>query len=249
VHCQSFLVDETGQVTGLTFKGEDNAAAQRWARNHSSSGQLECRERMVRYCTIPNVSAVLMRRGEYINCGMAEETFRQCGDWYLYVRLLVKCHLTYIAQPLNYHRRHPQAQTKQFSGSLLWFTEELQVVDFILQNMSVSDVVKADVFRALTERLCQLGVKVLDAGGLVGVSVATRQILERSVGLYAESHGDRWYWANQVANAKRAYLAALRKGNHRPFLLAKLLLLHLGELGRWIRLQASPKDLPSPPHN
>jgi glycosyltransferase involved in cell wall biosynthesis len=57
-------------------------------------------------CTIPNLSAALFRRRDYLDVGMLSPNYRVCSDWDLYFRMAARRDVAYIAAPLNHFRQH-----------------------------------------------------------------------------------------------------------------------------------------------
>jgi hypothetical protein len=53
--------------------------------------------------------AVLFRKRVYEQAGYADEWVRYCGDWLMWVKMLMISDLVFVSRPLNYHRRHPHA--------------------------------------------------------------------------------------------------------------------------------------------
>ena len=65
--------------------------------------------------TIPNVSAVVMRRDQLARVLAADiediRSYRVAGDWKTYLHLLSDARLAYFPQSLNLHRRHRKGIT------------------------------------------------------------------------------------------------------------------------------------------
>ncbi len=109
VYCQSLVVDEHDQIVGSYDHHAEDLDASRWKQNFFNVGKDECNNFLLYKNTIPNASAVLFRKRIYENAGYADEWVRYCGDWLLWVKMLMLSDLVFVAQPLNYHRRHENA--------------------------------------------------------------------------------------------------------------------------------------------
>src|SRR5207247_9118598 len=83
----------------------------RWANDFINNGRDECRYHLVSRNTIPNASAVLIRRSAYEEAGYADETMRLCGDWMMWVKLLLVSDIAFVAEPLNYYRTNVNTAT------------------------------------------------------------------------------------------------------------------------------------------
>jgi hypothetical protein len=64
------------------------------------------------FCSIPNVSAVIMKKASVRQEDLKKiSTFKQCGDWYFYLRLLMEGKVAYHMTPMNFFRRQSRAAT------------------------------------------------------------------------------------------------------------------------------------------
>jgi glycosyltransferase involved in cell wall biosynthesis len=79
---------------------------EQWDRDFKGDGPETCRRYLCHSNIIANASAVVFRRGVYQALGGADATFRYCGDWELWTRFLANASYAYVAEPLNFHRRH-----------------------------------------------------------------------------------------------------------------------------------------------
>jgi glycosyltransferase involved in cell wall biosynthesis len=87
----------------------------RWTKPYVASGREEIARALYLKNTIPNVSGVVFRRNE-LRRALAEHgdeivSFRNAGDWVVYLRLLEQGSVAYNPRSLNSHRRHGQSVT------------------------------------------------------------------------------------------------------------------------------------------
>jgi glycosyltransferase involved in cell wall biosynthesis len=108
-YCQSHVIDEDGRRTGsaLDYNRNLGADAHRWEQDFINDGGDECARYLSRQCTIPNASAVLFRRRLFEQVGGADAGLRLCGDYLLWVKMLLVSDVAFVADPLNGFRRHP----------------------------------------------------------------------------------------------------------------------------------------------
>jgi glycosyltransferase involved in cell wall biosynthesis len=112
IYCQSKRIDAQGQVTSeKNLHHTDALSKTRWLADYSAHGRDEMALGLCYRNIIPNVSAVLMRRSALADIEHGLVKFASCGDWWLYAHILKKGRISYIADPLNYFRRHAQSQT------------------------------------------------------------------------------------------------------------------------------------------
>ena len=106
VYCQSLVVDEDGEVIGSYDHHTEDFDLNRWKKDYFNRGKDELTDYLLYKNTIPNASAVLFRKRIYEEAGFADEWIRYCGDWLMWVRMLMISDLVFVAESLNYHRRH-----------------------------------------------------------------------------------------------------------------------------------------------
>lgn len=105
VYSQSIIVDENEQVIRHNIGYTSHLNEHKWLSDYFNNGMNEIKEALAHKCTIPNVSAVLMRRS-LIEFPPDLSSYRYMGDWYFYFSNLKKHDVAFIHQPLNYFRRH-----------------------------------------------------------------------------------------------------------------------------------------------
>jgi hypothetical protein len=54
---------------------------------------------------------VVFRKSVYEQTGYADEMMRQCGDWMMWVKMLLISDVAFVAEPLNYYRMHAGSVT------------------------------------------------------------------------------------------------------------------------------------------
>jgi hypothetical protein len=112
-YCESMQIDQDGYVLASNYQDYiADLGRERWQRNFVNDGTDEISRFLAIKNTIPNVSAVLMRRKELLQV-MTEQfdnirAYRVAGDWMTYLHLLSGRRLAYVPVALNMHRRHDQ---------------------------------------------------------------------------------------------------------------------------------------------
>ncbi|BCW89380.1 hypothetical protein sos41_25420 [Alphaproteobacteria bacterium SO-S41] len=105
----------------------DDLSLTRWRTPYVAEGRDEVLAALAHRNTIPNGSAVLMRRSATAEAATRLTQFRQCGDWFVYLACAGAGHIAFAPEPLNDHRRHAGALTLELSRSLAAFAEVLTV--------------------------------------------------------------------------------------------------------------------------
>jgi hypothetical protein len=78
----------------------------RWRADYINSGHDECLNYLFWHNTIPNASAVLMRRAVLERAGGPPQNMLLCGDWWTYINVLSISDIAYVSTPLNFFREH-----------------------------------------------------------------------------------------------------------------------------------------------
>lgn len=111
----SWVIDSEERRLGRASERFHYLNSDRWSRDWVAFGKDECAGFLSQTNTVPNASAVLIRRSRYVEVGGANANFRIAGDWDLWVRLCAGYKVGYLSQPLNFWRQHVQTVR---SGSL-----------------------------------------------------------------------------------------------------------------------------------
>jgi glycosyltransferase involved in cell wall biosynthesis len=131
-YCESRQIDEHGGVLADNYHDYvADLGPERWTRSWIADGDEEIRRYLAVKNTIPNVSAVLMRREKLVHVLREHideiRSYRVAGDWRTYLLLLAGGRLAYFPESLNQHRRHRHGVTiSSFDESLLGEIEDMQ---------------------------------------------------------------------------------------------------------------------------
>lgn len=139
-YCQSLVVDANGAVLDSGQHLYTQVfGSKRWCQDFVNNGREECRRFLFASNTIPNASAALVRKVQYEQAGGADTTFKLCGDWMLWTRLLLISDICFVAEPLNYWREHEQSIRTSQRRDGLDLIESYRVMSFIMQNLQVPE--------------------------------------------------------------------------------------------------------------
>jgi hypothetical protein len=134
-YCQSVEVDYAGRPVRNMAEHTEDLEPGRWQQDFVANGREECARYLVRKSTIPNASAVVFRRGLYEAAGGADETFTLAGDLMLWVKILLRSEVAFVARPLNHFRQH--ARSARWRRLTAWLTERPRVTAFIAAQLPV----------------------------------------------------------------------------------------------------------------
>jgi glycosyltransferase involved in cell wall biosynthesis len=146
VYCRSLRVTEDDSVNGFAdtlFAGMD---PNRWIADFRADGWEECRNFMVRGCTVQNASAVLFRKAAYEQVGGTDESLDLCGDWKLWASMMLIGAFGYVAEPLNYFRFHLSSVRSNADLTKRDVAQWLRVVAWILGRVNPPAEVLQEVY-------------------------------------------------------------------------------------------------------
>ncbi|WP_183563784.1 glycosyltransferase family 2 protein [Mucilaginibacter sp. SP1R1] len=163
VYCRSLPINSQNQVYDYSDWWMKRVDKNKWETDYFNNGEDECSKYLSIQCTIPNVSGVLFD----INClkeiNWIELKYKVCGDWYLYVTILKKHDIAYIAKPLNYHRNHDNnVRSRNFKTSII---EQYEVLSYLNKIHKINKT--SNYYRALDERMCNF-ITIIKARNISG---------------------------------------------------------------------------------
>jgi len=151
-YCQSNYVNDLGQVIGSWLYYTDDVDRKRWKKGFVNDGTNEVSHFLVQRNTIPNASAVLVKRGLFLAASDGAELHRLSGDWWTWARVLLNSDIAFVAEPLNYFRSHSlsvRGTTKLAAGCI----EDLNVKCYICSQVFVPSGIR---YRALKDSVARL---------------------------------------------------------------------------------------------
>lgn len=123
-YCQSAIANQEGAVIGNAIGWTEDFAPGRWQKDFVNSGRDEIRNYLTNRNTIPNASAVLIRKSALAAAGPLATDFQLCGDWMLWIKLLEKSDVAFCAQSLNFWRLNTSNARLKTNGTLEWLEGE-----------------------------------------------------------------------------------------------------------------------------
>jgi glycosyltransferase involved in cell wall biosynthesis len=149
VYCNSRIIDDLKKTEYFTSGWKKNLRKNKWAIDYFNNGKREISECLYRQNTINNVSGVLFRKSKYIEAGLADHSIRYCGDWYLYIRILLISDIAYISLPLNALRLHPGSTFHENFKNSTYLLEVLRIYLFTSSKIDLTPKMKIIMLRNL----------------------------------------------------------------------------------------------------
>ena len=154
VYAQSWVVNAQGEVIDSMKRWTDSLDIQRWAKDYQNSGTDENRKYLFHKPSIPNTSAVVFTKERYEAVGGADASFVMCGDWLHWIKMVESTSVYFVAEPLNYFRRH-EATTRHIlthDRVLVRIREEYRILGYILTYLHPSQALRNKLLRDYFER-------------------------------------------------------------------------------------------------
>jgi len=108
VHCGFQRIDDEGRAVGEAAAWWRAIEPGRWERDFVAPGGDEL-VHLRHQNVIGNASGVVFRRALFGALGGADERYRLAGDWDLWVRMLLRSDVGFVAAPLNRWRWHARS--------------------------------------------------------------------------------------------------------------------------------------------
>lgn len=158
-YSQSVWVDEHNQLLGVApHYYQSLPRFNRWRQNYVNDGQVEIQDYLAQISTIPNASAVLVRRAAFNQIGGADETFRLSGDWVTWLRILATWDVAYCAQPLNYFRQHPTTVRSSADKNGLFIEEYYRVQSLLPRLLQIPSATRRRAFNFVSYNWFRAGI-------------------------------------------------------------------------------------------
>lgn len=140
VYSQSKIVDESSnEINGFSYlKYTDDISEEKWKSDYKIDGNDEVLEALFIKNTIPNASAVIMRK--YSLNGVEEKLkkYNIAGDWFTYVYCIKNGKMAFVSEQLNYHRRHSNSIVSRQEKKMEYYIEMVNIKSYIIENFNIN---------------------------------------------------------------------------------------------------------------
>lgn len=136
-YCQSWQINEEDQILQSLDTWTTDLDPDRWRQAYINNGREECTKYLFYKNTIPNASAVLIRKEAYTFAQPHINSFLLAGDYMLWARISSRYDIAYIPDKLNYFRTHP-CTTRNKTPRLKTVLENLDIFKYITTNHTLT---------------------------------------------------------------------------------------------------------------
>lgn len=143
-YAESQIINSYGMVVVPNFRwSRDKERTGHYKKSYIKDGKTEIQEILAVRCTIPNVSAVVMKNDpRFIKFLEEAEKFDQVGDWYFYVKVLENGKISYNHKALNKFRVHGDSKTGQSKKGVKHYDEIVWMHEWLLEKYKISKKVQ-----------------------------------------------------------------------------------------------------------
>jgi len=135
-YCDSYRVNAEGVVVEVYKDYYRQIDPMHWTSDFQAVGRDEILNYLLRKNTIPNASAVLIRKSSYEKAGGAITELRLCGDWLMWIKMLLLGDLVYVSEPLNYFRCHG-GNVRSSTGDFTLHKEHYIVLKYVVEHLGL----------------------------------------------------------------------------------------------------------------
>lgn len=135
VYCNSRVINEDDSSQYLVSEKEEASGNKRWLNDYCNTGLHEITNNLFLRNTIYNVSSVLFRRSKLPLTSDTETSMKFCGDWLLYIRILLDSDIAYYAEALSTFRIHSGSSNKKYFKNCEYFREVLTVYKLVAKHL------------------------------------------------------------------------------------------------------------------
>jgi glycosyltransferase involved in cell wall biosynthesis len=100
-------------------------------------------------CLIVNGSSTIIKRKNLISGAAVAQSYKMCGDWFVYLSAISDAKLVYVTEATNFFRRHSASAVHKVEGTPQYFDERARIANYVVDTFSLS----RRAFRLLTALL------------------------------------------------------------------------------------------------
>lgn len=166
---RSTVISVEGEVLRVVPPSGARESQEAWLHDFSMEGAEFIIKHLFVSCSIPNASAVLFRRDLFSEIGGADESMRLSGDWHLWVKMLLRGRVHYIAEPLN-RFREAQGTSPRLAGTFKRspIPESVKIRRLVESRLTIPRRVRRGARCYLTQQLLEFSLKCFQASGGMG---------------------------------------------------------------------------------
>jgi glycosyltransferase involved in cell wall biosynthesis len=135
-YCQSNIVDSVGSFIRSNKSWTDDINKRKWRKSYSNRGFDEIKSALCYKNTIPNASAVLLKKELLLNDFTFPVNMKMAGDWFCWIQILKKTNILYVPLCLNNFRSTLSSTRNHstFAKIVIRINEEIMILNHLLEE-------------------------------------------------------------------------------------------------------------------
>lgn len=220
VYCESRQIDENNVVIRKTMKHLlKDLSINHWNDDFISNGTTEIQKYLIFKNTIPNASAVLIRRSIYELINGAEECLTLGGDWLTWFRILLNSDIAFSAKVLNSFRLHTSSVRSKSNVGKTQINEYLYIRQAIENSIQVPPETSLLINEDLASRLVDNWINsIFSSGNLFDLKIHIEFYKETSQKVLHPEHillkRLLWRLRCQFVNLVKPWLSKITSNMH-----------------------------------
>jgi glycosyltransferase involved in cell wall biosynthesis len=150
-YCQSRLINKEGRDVGDSLGWTSDLDPERWKSDFINDGRDEVRRYLINKNTIPNASAVIVRRTVLSETLPVDTSFKLCGDWMHWGKVLMRADIAYVAEPLN-HWRLESSNSRPLPPGVMEWKEGQRIIEHFARTLGYTESEKTEALLRFAER-------------------------------------------------------------------------------------------------
>lgn len=152
-YCQSISVDSNTKYLNSWIDHTQVFVPNIWQNSFISNGLSAIKNLFIYRNVIPNASAAVIRKAAFEATTGLETQMKLNGDWFLWIKILRKADLLFIAENLNYFRQHnTNKTTKQNTKNYNNLKELFELYIYISEEIGITRAQKTRMTNAAMQR-------------------------------------------------------------------------------------------------
>ena len=164
-YSRSYLINSANEIIGDSNCWTDDLDPERWRSSYINNGINEIEQFLLKKNCIPNASAVLFRTSVAHKVALPDASYRLCGDWLYWMRLLSISDIAFVSHPLNFWRQDSSNARASNAGTLEWL-EGQKVLSYGLDVIGADDLKRVKTLFDFLQRCWEWQRDYIENGAL-----------------------------------------------------------------------------------
>jgi glycosyltransferase involved in cell wall biosynthesis len=162
-YCQSRSVDQNNTPINSWIKQTNIFSPNLWEKSFITAGQEAITNFLIHRNIIPNASAVVFRKSAYNSTHGINTSMKLNGDWLLWISILQRNDLIFIAKELNFFRQHTNKATGTHTRNYNGLKEMIDIFIYLQSSLELNEKQK----KVMTDTCMRRWIYQLATGNII----------------------------------------------------------------------------------